>query len=284
MLSKLRLVMEMIKFEHSVFALPFAYIAAFMAEGKVPAAASLLWITLAMVSGRTTAMTLNRIIDRFIDAANPRTKSRALPLGLIRVNEVWVYTALSAAVFFLASYQLSRLAFVLSPLALLAFMVYPYTKRFTWLSHYCLGMTIGLAPLGAWIAITDSIPWEALSLSLGVALWVAGFDIIYACDDFEFDRATGLYSIPARFGISLALRISALTHMASAALLLITGWLLQLGIAYWLGFLAAILLMRKQHLIIQPDNLSRTNIAFFNLNGGLSIVMFIATYIEIAIR
>lgn len=284
MLAKLKILFEMIKFERSIFALPFAYIAAFMAEEKVPVVENLFWITLAMVGGRTTAMTLNRIIDRYIDAENPRTQNRALPLGLVKVSEVWTYTVLSSTVFFVAAYKLSWLAFILSPLVLFAFVFYSYTKRFTWLSHYCLGITIGLAPLGAWIAITNDVSFGAISLSLGVALWVAGFDIIYACDDFKFDRATGLFSIPARFGIEKALEISARTHLVSAVFFFMTGWILQLGTAYWVGFLVAILLMQKQHRIISPDSLTKTNIAFFNLNGTLSIVMFIATFIEVMIR
>jgi 4-hydroxybenzoate polyprenyltransferase len=274
----------MVKFEHTVFALPFAYVAALLADGKVPNAWNLFWITLAMVGGRTTAMGLNRIIDRFIDAENPRTRNRALPQGLIKVWEAWFFTLIAAAVFELAAYMLSTLAFIISPAILLIFVFYSYTKRFTWLSHFVLGLAIGLAPLSAWIALTNEVTLGAVLLSVAVALWVAGFDIIYACDDVAFDRAIGLHSIPAYFGIKTALTISAFIHLAASICFIITGMILNLGLIYWIGLVVAAYMLYKQHQIISPINLSRINVAFFYLNGTLSMVMFIATALEIGTR
>ncbi len=284
MLKKLKVFLDMIKVEHTIFALPFAYIAALLAQEKIPTVYHLGWITLAMISGRTTAMALNRIIDRFIDAENPRTQDRALPRGLIELTEVWVYTVAAAVIFFLSAYKLSPLAFSLSPVIVLAFVLYSYSKRFTWLSHLLLGITIGLAPLGAWIAITDSVNSESLALSIGVGLWVMGFDIIYACDDYDYDRSKGLYSIPARFGIERALDISAVTHALSAVFFVITGLIMHLGVSYWSGIIMAILLLHKQHKIVAPTNLSKINIAFFNLNGILSMVMFVTTLVDVGVR
>lgn len=284
MFAKLRVFLTMVKFEHTVFALPFAYVAALLADGKVPNAWNLFWITLAMVGGRTTAMGLNRIIDRFIDAQNPRTWNRALPQGLIKVWEAWFFTLIAAAVFELAAYMLSTLAFIISPAILLIFVFYSYTKRFTWLSHFVLGLAIGLAPLSAWIALTNEVPIGAVLLSVAVALWVAGFDIIYACDDVEFDRTIGLHSIPAYFGIETALTISAFIHLAASICFTITGMVLNLGLIYWIGLVVAAYMLYKQHQIISPINLSKINVAFFYLNGTLSMVMFIATALEIGTR
>jgi 4-hydroxybenzoate polyprenyltransferase len=284
MRKKIQVFLEMIKFEHTIFALPFAYIAVFLAEGKMLLNVNLIWITLAMVSGRTTAMSLNRIIDRYIDAQNPRTKDRALPKGLLKVTEAWGYTIIFVTIFILAAYNLSSLAFKIAPLCLFFFVFYPYTKRFTWLSHFCLGLTIGMAPLSAWIAITDTVSVGVIVLSLGVAFWVAGFDIIYACDDFQHDCAAGLFSIPARFGIERALQISAITHMIATLFFALTGFILALGISYWVGLTIAVILMYKQHGAVSPYNLSKINVAFFQLNCVLSIEMFLATLLDIGIR
>jgi 4-hydroxybenzoate polyprenyltransferase len=229
-------------------------------------------------------MALNRIIDRYIDAENSRTKNRAIPQGLIKLVEAWIYTILAAVTFFLSAYRLSPLAFRLSPVIVLAFVFYSYSKRFTWLSHFLLGATIGLAPLGAWIAITNSVSSGAVVLSIGVGLWVTGFDIIYACDDYDYDRSAGLFSIPARFGIAKALSISAITHIFSTVFFIITGLILHLGIIYWIGICVAVFLMYKQHKIISLTNLAKINIAFFNLNGILNIVMFLTTLADIEAR
>ncbi len=280
-LGKLGVFLEMIKFEHTLFALPFAYIGALLTERQLPTLHNFFWITLAMIGARTAAMSLNRIIDRRIDAANPRTSGRALPRALLTPGEVWVYTILSLALLALAAYQLSPLAFRLFPLVVFALTFYSYTKRFTWLCHFFLGATLGLAPLGAWVAIADQLAFAPVVLGLGVTFWVAGFDIIYACDDYEFDRQTGIYSIPARFGIAKALVIARLLHALAAAAFLALGALMDLGLYYWLGVSGAVLLLFWQHRLISPADLSRTGLVFFSLNGTLSVVMFIFTFLEI---
>lgn len=281
MFEKIKVYLEMIKFEHTIFALPFAYIAVLLVPHMALRSEDILWITLAMISGRTTAMALNRIIDRVIDARNQRTKDRALPKGLIKVNEVWLYTVVFITTFFLSAYQLTPLAWKLSPLCLAAFIFYPYTKRFTWLSHFVLGFTLGLAPLCAWIAIANSVSSGIIMLSLGVAFWVTGFDIIYACADYEFDREAKLFSIPASFGIERALKISSLLHVFSAICFVLTGMILQLGFWYWIGLAAAMILMYRQHSMVTSSDLSHISFAFFNLNGVLSCVMFLATFVDV---
>lgn len=279
--SKLKIFLEMIKFEHTVFALPFAYSGALLAEKKVPETHDLLWITLAMVGARTAAMSLNRIIDRRIDARNPRTAGRALPRGLLGVSEVWAYIFVSFFILLYSSYQLSPLAFHLFPLAVLALLTYSYTKRFTWGCHLVLGGVLGLAPLGSWIAITGYFQVAPVLLALGVLFWVAGFDIIYACDDFDFDLEEGLYSIPARFGIKRALYISAVFHVVAALFFLATGLFLKLGVLYLAGLLISMVILFYQHTLVRPGDLSRAGVAFFNLNGTLSVVMFVFTFLDI---
>lgn len=283
-LGKLGVFLEMIKFEHTLFALPFAYIGALLVGQSLPGLHDTLWITLAMVGARTAAMSLNRIIDRHIDAANPRTSGRALPRGLLPLWTVWLFTLLSLLLLALAAYNLSPLAFALFPGAVLALTLYSYTKRFTWLCHLFLGATLALAPLGAWVAIADAVSLASLVLAGGVMFWVAGFDIIYACDDYDFDRQAGIFSVPARFGIAAGLRIAQACHLAAAGLFVLLGLLLGLGLFYWLGAAAAILLLWWQHRLITPADLSRAGVAFFNLNGSLSIVMLLATILEIVIR
>ncbi|OPX88069.1 MAG: 4-hydroxybenzoate octaprenyltransferase [Pelotomaculum sp. PtaB.Bin104] len=279
--SKLKVFLEMIKFEHTVFALPFAYSGALLAEKKIPAAHDLLWITLAMAGARTAAMSLNRIIDRHIDAKNPRTAGRALPRGLLGVGEVWVYVFISFIILLYSAYQLSPLAFRLFPLAVLALLTYSYTKRFTWLCHLVLGLVLGMAPVGSWIAITGSFHLAPVLLALGVLFWVAGFDIIYACDDYDFDLKEGLYSIPARFSIKRALKISAVFHVAAALFFLAAGLLLDLGVLYLVGLSIAAAILFYQHTLVRPDDLSRAGAAFFNLNGTLSVVMFVFTFLDV---
>jgi len=273
--------LEMIKFEHTIFALPFAYVGALLTGKKIPAAHDIIWITLAMVGARTAAMSLNRIIDRRIDARNPRTAGRALPKGLLSVVEVWVYTIISLALLFYSAYQLSPLAFKLFPLAVVVLLVYSYTKRFSWTCHLFLGATLGLAPLGSWIAIAGRADMAPVVLALGVLFWVAGFDIIYACDDYEFDRREGIHSIPARFGIRKALMISMVFHIVAPVLFIATGLILKLGVFYFVGVMAAVVILLYQHTLVLPDDLSRAGIAFFNLNGILSIVVFVFTFLDV---
>lgn len=282
--KKLPVFLEMIKFEHTVFALPFAYIGALVTNKQIPTSHDLLWITVAMVGARTAAMSLNRIIDRHIDARNPRTANRALPRGLLSVTEVWYYTFISLALLLLAAFNLSPLAVRLFPLVVAVLVGYSYTKRFTWASHLWLGAALGFAPLGSWVAITNRLDLAPVLLAGGVLFWVAGFDIIYACLDYEFDRENGLYSIPAQFGIRRALQISTLCHVVSPALFIAAGLALKLGTLYFTGIGIAVVLLIYQHMIVTPVNLARINIAFFNLNAALSVSMFLFTLADIVIR
>ncbi|SFR10042.1 UbiA-like polyprenyltransferase [Desulfoscipio geothermicus] len=279
--NKTKVFLEMIRFEHTIFALPFAYMGALMVDRAIPAGNDLLWITLAMVGARTAAMSLNRIIDRHIDAQNPRTANRAIPRGLLSVREVWVYTILSFALLLLAAHQLSPLAFRLFPVAVAALSFYSFTKRFTWTCHLWLGLALGLAPLGAWIAIANHFAAAPVLLGTGVLFWVAGFDIIYACDDYHFDKKYGIFSIPARFGIAKSLSISSFFHALAPLFLLAAGLTLHLGLFYLLGLLIAVALLFYQHRLVSPDDLSRAGVAFFNLNGMLSVIMFCFTLLDI---
>lgn len=279
--KKIKIFLKMIKFEHTIFALPFAYVGALLVEKKVPLAHDIIWITLAMVGARTAAMTLNRVIDRHIDAKNPRTRERAIPKGLISVTEAWLYIILSFGLLMISAYQLSTLAFKLFPIAVAVLVIYSYTKRFTWTCHLFLGAALGLAPLGAWIAIANSFHPAPVLLGIGVAFWVAGFDIIYACDDYEFDRKEGLYSIPAKFGIARALTISTIFHIIAPLMFLLTGLILHLGAFYMTGIILAVGLLFYQHRLISPEDMSRAGVAFFNLNGTLSVVVFLFTLLEV---
>ncbi|MCS5696351.1 UbiA-like polyprenyltransferase [Desulfofundulus thermocisternus] len=278
---KTRVILEMIKFEHTIFALPFAYVGALLVQKQIPDLHNLLWITLAMVGARTAAMSLNRLIDRHIDALNPRTANRALPRGLVRIKEVWLLVILSFALLLFSAYQLSPLAFKLSPVAVAVLSFYSYTKRFSWTCHLFLGLALGLAPVGAWIAIANRFDLAPILLGLGVLFWVAGFDIIYACDDYDFDRKYGIYSIPARFGLERALLISAFFHIIAPLFFVAVFFVLHLGLFYLIGVLIAVVLLFKQHKLISPHDLSRAGVAFFNLNGTLSMVMFIFTLIDV---
>ncbi|SFG00594.1 4-hydroxybenzoate polyprenyltransferase [Desulfotomaculum arcticum] len=279
--NKTKIFLDMIRFEHTIFALPFAFIGALLVQKKVPDGSEILWITLAMIGARTAAMSLNRIIDRHIDAQNPRTANRALPKGLLRVGEVWGYALLSFALLLLSAYQLSPLAFKLFPIAVVALSFYSYTKRFTWTCHLFLGLTLGLAPLGAWVAIANSFHLAPILLGIGVLFWVAGFDIIYACDDYSFDTSNRIHSIPARFGIARALKISALFHILAPAFFIAVAVVMHMGLFYLAGLAVAVGLLFYQHKLVSPEDLSRAGVAFFNLNGTLSILMFCFTLLDI---
>jgi 4-hydroxybenzoate polyprenyltransferase len=270
----------MIKIEHTVFALPFAYLGMFLGSAGWPALGKFIWITLAMAGARTAAMSLNRVIDRHIDARNPRTAQRALPKGDLHHYEVYLYVLLSLLLLGFASYQLNKLAFALMPLAVFFLAFYSYTKRFTWLCHVFLGIAMGLAPLGAWIGVTGQWQLVSVLLGLGVVTWGGGFDIIYACQDVEFDRREGLYSIPAHFGVAKGLKISAGFHVISGILLMAVGLLAHLGILYYVGVLMAIYLLYRQHHLVRPDDLSQLEISFFNLNGYLSVLLFLFTALD----
>ncbi|MCF8011937.1 MAG: putative 4-hydroxybenzoate polyprenyltransferase [Clostridiales bacterium] len=282
-LNKIKTFLNMIRFEHTLFALPFAYAGALLVEKKIPSAHDVLWITAAMAGARTAAMALNRLIDRHIDALNPRTSGRALPRGMLSVVEVWVYVMLSFVVLFYAAMQLSPLAVKLFPVAVLVLWGYSYSKRFTWLCHVWLGAALGLAPLGSWIAISNQFNWEPLVLSAGVLFWVAGFDIIYACMDYEFDIVRGIHSIPARFGVKNALHTAAAFHLLAAALFFAAGVVLNLGIIYFAGVALALIILLYEHILVSPRNLDRVNVAFFNMNAILSVSLFVFTLLDIVV-
>ncbi|MEW6424807.1 MAG: UbiA-like polyprenyltransferase [Bacillota bacterium] len=278
---KLKIFLEMIKFEHTIFALPFAYVGAILVQKEIPSGHDLFWITLAMVGARTAAMSLNRIIDLPIDSLNPRTAGRALPRGLLSVKEVWICVILSFALLLISAARLSPLALALSPGAVAVLSFYSYTKRFSWTCHLFLGLALSLAPVGAWIAIANRIDPAPLLLGAGVVFWVAGFDIIYACADYDFDRRYGIYSIPACFGIKTALAIAAAFHLTAAVLFVSVAFFLKLGLFYFVGILVVMFLLFKQHTLVSPNDLSRAGVAFFNLNGALSITVFIFTLLDV---
>ena len=271
----------MIKFQHSIFALPFAYLGAFLSEMKVPGLSDIFWITIAMVGARSFAMALNRLIDIEVDRRNPRTADRALPKGLLSVSNVLLFSVISLGVFLLSVFQLAPVCRYLWPIVVIPFVVYPYTKRFTWFSHFVLGLCLGLAPIGAWIAITNSFTPEPFLIGTAVLCWVAGFDILYAIQDIDFDRRQGLYSIPARFGIGTSLVVTKLLHIASILLLLSVGSRLGLGLFYFVGVVIAAGLLAYENSLVKPNDLSRLNIAFFTMNGVISLIMFCFVAIEV---
>lgn len=268
----------MIKFEHTIFALPFAFMGAILGavqvHGRMPTIAEIFWIIVAMVGARSAAMGLNRWIDRSIDGQNPRTANRAIPAGLIASKEVILFIIISFAVLFIAASQLSPLAMKLLPIAVFMTVFYSYTKRFTWLCHVVLGMTIGLAPLGGWVAITGQVDQTALVLFISVVFWSAGFDILYACQDYEFDRQTGVYSIPARFGIPAALWIARTFHIVPVVGFASLLWLAEFQWLYGIGVIIAVAILIYEHTLVKPNDLSKLDMAFFTMNGILSIVVF----------
>jgi 4-hydroxybenzoate polyprenyltransferase len=275
LLAKVRTTLEMIKFEHSVFALPFALTGAVLALRHWPTWRQLLWLILAMIGARSAAMTFNRIADFKFDALNPRTKTRALPAGQLSVRFAAGFTVISCALLALAAYQLNPLAFKLSPVALTLLLGYSYTKRFTSFSHLVLGICLGISPVAAWIALRGDLKPSVLLLGLAVAFWVAGFDLIYACQDVSFDRAAGLHSIPRRYGIPAALYASATLHVLMLGLLLIVAHAEHLGGIALAGLGAVAILLAYEHALVRPSDLSRVNAAFFAVNGYISVVFFL---------
>ena len=275
MIRKLGIILEMIKFEHTIFALPFAMISMLVASNGSPHVRTLCWILVAMAGARSAAMAFNRIADARIDAANPRTQSRAIPAGLVSTGAAWLFVAVAAGLLVLAAYEINPLAFALSPVALLVVMGYSYSKRFTSLSHLWLGLSLGIAPVGAWIAVTGKIEFASMVLSAAVMMWTAGFDVIYSLQDVDFDRRSGLHSLPSRLGPARALMVSRLLHACMVALLVWFGWLCHLGMVYYVGSaLVAGFLVYEQSLVSAKD-FSRVNVAFFNLNGCVSIALLI---------
>lgn len=269
--------LDLIKFEHTIFALPFAYLGMALAANGLPSFEPFFWITIAMAAARTFGMSVNRLADRHIDARNPRTAGRPLQTGRIRVSTVMAGLIASLIALTVAAWQLHPLTLALLPGALVFLTGYAYTKRFTWLSHFVLGFTDGLAPMGAWAAIRGSLfsahdapAWLLLGT---VTFWIAGFDLIYACQDAEFDRAEGLHSIPARFGIPVALRLAQACHAVTVGLLALVGLTAGLGAPYWIALLVAAALLAYEHTLVKPNDLSRVNVAFFNVNGYVSVTL-----------
>jgi 4-hydroxybenzoate polyprenyltransferase len=284
MWRKLLITLEMIKVEHSVFALPFALTGAMLAVQGWPSWRQVFWIVVAMVGARSAAMTFNRIADREFDARNPRTEKRALPAGHLTLRFAVAFTVASSALLVLAAWELNPLAFKLSPAALALLLLYSYTKRFTLLSHIVLGMCLGLSPVAAWIALRGDVSWAAIILGAAVTLWVAGFDIIYACQDVAFDRAAGLHSVPKRFGIAVALYASAALHVMMLALLVIVARMSGLGWIAMAGLVAVAVLLAYEHLLVKPSDLSRVNAAFFTINGYISVLFFLTWAVAILVR
>lgn len=279
--------LDMIQFSHSIFALPFALSGAWLAAGGMPHWEQLLGILGACICARSAAMGFNRLVDRHFDALNPRTSQRALPTGSISVHSTVIFVALNSLLFVAFSAWLNPLCLLLSPLVLAVLFLYSWTKRWTALTHLFLGLSLGLAPLGAWLAVRGDFEGRILiPLLLGAAVlfWVAGFDLIYSCQDIDFDRKTGLHSIPARYGAKKALVFSALFHFAVLILLALLGIVAELGIPYWIGFALAACLLCYEHWLVRPNDLSRVNLAFFTLNGWVGIGLFGATAIDFLVR
>jgi 4-hydroxybenzoate polyprenyltransferase len=279
-LARLRLTLDMIKFEHSVFALPFALTGALLAYRVTHMAASdfgwkVLWIVIAMVGARSAAMAFNRILDAKIDARNPRTRMRHIPAGILSTGFAWGFVAVSVLVFLLASRELNPLCLKLAPLALGIVFLYSYTKRFTTFAHLILGFSLGIAPAAAWIAVTGSLDTRILWLTAAVTFWTAGFDIIYSCQDFEFDTAEGLFSLPRRFGIAGSLWIARVFHVVMIGSLVALSLSFELGWLSFAGIGAVVLLLLYEHSLVKADDLSRVNAAFFTVNGYVSVLFFL---------
>lgn len=285
MMRSIRTFLDAIKFEHTIFALPFAYLGMVLAAHGWPTWGQFIWITIAMVAARTLAMAVNRVADLEYDVRNPRTANRPLPRGELRPEHVWGAAAISLVVFLFAAWRLNPFVFKLAPLALIALVGYSYTKRFTWLTHWWLGVTDGAAAAGAWAAITGHLsaptPWL---LWLAVTFWIAGFDLIYACQDVDFDRAAGLHSVPARFGISVALQVAKVCHLVTLLSLVSVGLVEGLGWPYWVGLMAVAGLLAYEHSLVKPNDLSKVNVAFFTVNGYISVIAFLSTFAALFVR
>jgi 4-hydroxybenzoate polyprenyltransferase len=277
--SRIRTVLEMIKFEHSVFALPFALVGALLAAragGTVGLTwRQLLWIIVAMVGARSAAMTMNRIADLHYDGLNPRTQNRPLVTGVLSLSFAWVFTLIASAVLVIAAWQLNLLALELSPVALAVLFFYSYTKRFTSWSHFVLGFCLGMSPAAAWIAVRGSLDWRMLILCAAVTLWVGGFDVLYACQDVEFDQRAGLYSIPKRYGVARALIIARVMHIVMVALLAWLAFSFHLSWPAWTGIGVVASLLAYEHSLVKPNDLSKINAAFFTVNGYISLLFLL---------
>jgi 4-hydroxybenzoate polyprenyltransferase len=282
MFKKISILLEMIKFKHTVFALPFALMGAFLAEGGVPDFIVFVWVVVAMAGARTAAMGFNRIIDVKFDRDNPRTAERALAAGTVSMMEAWAMVLIASALFFIACASLNRLTLLLSPIALSLTFFYSLTKRFTWLCHVVLGIALAFSPLGGYVAVKGSLENFPYVLSLGVLFWVSGFDMVYACLDADFDRGRGLYSLPASFGREKAFRLAGLFHLLAFSMFLLTGLWAGLNYCYYIGLAITALCLVYQHLVVTPADLSRIQLSFFNMNGFVSVVMFSSTLLALA--
>lgn len=278
--DKISTYLRMIKFSHSIFALPFAFTSAIIASAGIPELKQIFWIIVAMVGARSGAMGLNRIIDIDIDRKNPRTASRELPQGIISLTEALVFVVVSFGLMIFSAYMLNPLCLKLSPVAIIVLILYSYTKRFTWASHFVLGLAIAAAPLGAWIAVRGTLDIEIIVLGIAIVFWLAGFDILYALQDIDFDKEHGLYSIPKRFGISKSLYLSRTFHIITFMLFVINGLIFELSGFYWAGILITAGLLLYEHSLIKKDDLRKLNMAFFNMNGYISMTIFIFTLMD----
>jgi len=281
-LRKISVLLEMIKFKLTIFAMPFAFTGAFLAAGGMPELPVFFWIIVAMVGARTCAMGFNRLIDWKFDAANPRTADRALPAGEVRISEAWTLVVISGILFFFACYMLNQLTLLLAPFALGLTLFYSLTKRFTSLCHLILGVALAFSPLGGWVAVTGSLAEFPFVLSFGVLFWVAGFDTVYACLDSDFDKKAGLYSLPSRLGPRNAFKLAGLFHVMAFFLFAVTGIESQLNYYYFIGLLLTAAALFYQHLIVSPNDLSRIQASFFSMNGFISVTIFFATWLSLA--
>ncbi len=279
--AKAGLFLEMIKFEHSIFALPFAYLGLLMGAKRWPGTALLVWITVAMVSFRTMAMALNRLLDLRIDAANPRTAGRALPQKQLSPRLVWTLAVVSFLIFEGSAWRLGALCLWLSPVPVALAVLYPFTKRFTWASHFVLGLILGIAPYGAWIAMTGHFAWAPAFLTAGVMTWVAGFDMIYALQDVEFDRQAGLFSVPARFGLARTLQFTKLLHLVTVLCWAAAGLLCGRRVLYGTGIALVSYLLVREHRLIHKAGIAKINDAFFVMNAVVSVTLFAATVLDV---
>jgi 4-hydroxybenzoate polyprenyltransferase len=284
LLKNARITLEMIKWEHSVFALPFALCGAMLAARGIPAPHQLLWIIVAMIAARSAAMAFNRLADASLDAANPRTQARALPAGALTSNFVRSFVVLSSAIFVVAAWELNRLALMLSPVALAVILFYSYTKRWTRWSHLVLGFALGIAPAAAWIAVRGSLDSRILLLTAAVTFWVGGFDVLYACQDYVFDQQAGLHSIPRHCGIAQSLWIARILHLLMLALLALLIFAFGLGPLAMIGVGAVLVLLAYEHSLVSKDDLTRLNAAFFTMNGVIAVVFFIFLALDLILH
>ena len=280
-MNRLKTFLQLIKFEHTIFALPFAYLGMLMAKMGWPGWRVFILVTLAMASARTAGMTLNRLIDRKIDAQNPRTKSRELVTGQFKTSWAWASVAISIAVLLLSAAALNPLCFKMSPVALVLLTGYHYAKRFTEYCHWVLGAVLGVAPMGGWLAVTGVFSWQPLLLSFAVMFWVAGFDILYSLQDVDFDRSARLHSIPVKYGVARSLKVAAFSHAMTVVLLVLFGFFGGLGIVYAAGLVIIAILLRVEHGLVSDGDLSRLNTAFFSINGWVGILLFVFAAMDV---